>query len=312
MNDHKFRNPYSSDNKRSLYHVLLWMLGYYNDPEPLEEPPDTFSYPDSTPANNSNVQYLWVGHSTFLIKACGYTFLTDPVWANRLFFIKRKMPPGISLKELPPIDFVLISHNHYDHLDIQAVRYIHDTFANAYFLVPLGLKKWLEKRGITRVHEYNWWQSKAFSENIQITSVPAQHFSGRGLFDRNRTLWCGFVVTIKDCFSFYFAGDTGYNEVDFKAIGSKYHIDLALLPIGGYCPRAFMSQVHLSPDDAVRVHSDLGAKKSVACHFGTFKLSDEPLKRPPYDLFLALNNRALSTDLFSVPKTGLWYSAECT
>lgn len=290
-----FTNPGVADNRKNLWHVLLWLIGYYTDPSERQAPPEGFVFPAysrslKTPDADSSL--LWVGHTTFLIQHEGKNILTDPIWSNRAspfrhFGPKRHQQPGISLEALPPIDYILISHNHYDHLDEHTCLTLHKRHPNARFIVPLGLKKWFLRRGMSNVEELDWWQTQ-HTECMRVTAVPSQHFSGRGLCDRNKTLWCGYVVEFaKKCL--YFAGDTGYNELYFRDISKRFqNIDLSLIPIGTYAPRAFMRPVHINPKEALQIHRDVRSALSIGCHYGTFHLSDEPLSRPPYDLFLAL------------------------
>ena len=185
---------------------------------------------------------------------------------------KRKHDPHIRIEDIKNLDFVLISHNHYDHLDYPSVKRVYKRFPAVTFIVPMGLKKWFVKRGIDRVVELDWWQDVNFcakkdSPQIEITAVPAQHHSGRGFFDANKSLWVGFVVKVKhkgEKKCFYFAGDTAYNDHDFKNIGSRFrNIDLSICPIGTYVPKTFMETVHLSPKGAVTIHKDLKAKLSL-------------------------------------------------
>lgn len=304
----RFFNPQRRKDKRNVLHVLLWMLGSYDAPDEFQAPPADFVFPESKDERVSNESVLWIGHSTFLIQAWGKSFLTDPVWSERASPVrflgpKREYPPGLSFERLPPIDYVLISHNHYDHLDLRTIRKLVMKFPKVIFFVPLGLKKWFQQRHIENVIELDWWQQKVH-ESLSITCLPAQHFSNRGLLDRNKTLWCGWMVESKEK-RFYFVGDTSYNPVDFQEIGKRFQpIDLCLIPIGCYQPRAFMSPVHLSPEEAVLLHQELGSKLSIASHFGTFKLSKEPLNLAPYELYKAIQQRGIDPQHFKVPKLG--------
>lgn len=304
----RFFNPQQRDDKRNLFHVLLWMLGFYDAPGEFQLPPKDFVFPETKDAAGSSESVLWVGHSTFLIRAWGKAFLTDPIWSERaspVGFIgpKRQTPPGLAFEQLPEIDYVLISHNHYDHLDLKTIQRLVKTFPKLTFFVPLGVKKWFQKLKVERVVELDWWQ-ESVQDNLKITALPAQHFSGRGPFDRAKSLWCGWMVESGER-RFYFAGDTSYNSVDFQEIGRRFQpIDLSLIPIGCSQPRAFMSAVHLSPSEAVTLHQELGSKLSVASHFGTFRLSKEPLTLAPYELYLALKAQGLDPKSFRVPQLG--------
>jgi L-ascorbate metabolism protein UlaG (beta-lactamase superfamily) len=202
-------------------------------------------------------------------------------------------PPGIRLEDLPPVDLVLISHDHYDHLDVTTVRRLAEAHAPL-FLVPLGLKAWLAERGIVNVEELDWWQSRSF-RGLTLTCLPAQHGSGRGLWDRNRRLWSGWAVSGRDK-SFFFAGDTGHDEV-FKEIGRRLGpFDLAAVAIGAYEPRAIMGLTHTTPEEALQLFEDVGGKRFVGIHWGTFDLAEEPIEEPPRRLEAAARRRGLDPE----------------
>ncbi len=302
----RFSNPYLFDSKRSIWNYLLWKTGLYDDPDHLPPLPADFSYPASPDFFDPNLPFvLWIGHSTFLIAVDGKLILTDPVWDShcapiRLKSFKRRHDPAIDLCDLPKIDYVLISHNHYDHLDAKTVKHLHAFHPEIEWVIPLGLSKWFHARGISRVHELNWWETWDC-----ITAVPAQHFSGRSIWDQNKTFWNGYVFE-RDGKRFYFTGDTGYNPVNFKMIGECWpHMDLSMIPIGTYVPRKFMQPVHCSPKEAVQIHTEVKSKLSIGMHWKTFCLSDEPMDRPPYDLYLAMSEKKLPYDTFLAvePKT---------
>ena len=225
----------------------------------------------------------WIGHSTVLVQMEGVTFITDPVWSSRVGPFKwtgaaRVSEPGLSVEKLPPIDFVLISHNHYDHLDESSIEAIADRNPNVKFFVPLRVRDWFEDRGYRNIEELDWWEGATFN-GLKIICTPAQHFSGRWINDRNQTLWCSYSVLGKK--RFYFSGDSGYCS-HFKNIGDKFGpFDLALIPIGAYEPRALMRPVHMGPEEAVQTYRDLRAKKMIGIHWGTFVLTDEAMDEPP-------------------------------
>lgn len=224
----------------------------------------------------------WVGHSTLLVRMDGVTFLTDPIWSERaspLSFAgpKRRVPPGVPFEALPPVDFVVVSHAHYDHLDLPTLRRL--TNGRTVFLVPLGLAALLEREGIGPVREMDWWEETRIGAAV-VHCVPARHWSQRTPFDRDETLWSGWVVR-GDFHRVYFAGDTGWTDF-FREIGARLGpFDLAGLPIGAYEPAAMMRSVHLNPEEAARAALDLGARRVVGVHWGTFDLTDEPLDEPP-------------------------------
>lgn len=258
-------------------------------------------------ANRTQPTLTWVGHSTFLVQLGGLNILTDPHFTARASPLRwagpaRLVAPGLALHALPPLDLVLISHNHYDHLDEGSVRWLARHHPQALFVVPLGLRDWLQRRGVANAVELDWWQARA-APGFTVTAVPAQHFSGRGTHDRNRTLWCGFVVEAAGR-KLYFAGDTGYSK-DFADIGARFApIDLALIPIGAYQPRWFMRAMHVNPEEAVRIHQDIGARRSVAMHWGTFRLTEEPLDEPPQALAQALAAAGVAPERFWVLQHG--------
>jgi L-ascorbate metabolism protein UlaG (beta-lactamase superfamily) len=202
---------------------------------------------------------------------------------------RRHRAPGIPFEDLPPIDIVLQSHDHYDHLDMPTQRRIRSQWQPR-FVVPLGVRSRFEKHQIAsgeRIRELDWWQSVVISENLTITCVPARHFSGRGLRDRNKTLWSGYVIEAP-AGVIYFAGDTGYGS-HFEEIRRRFpEIRVAFLPMGAYLPEWFMGPVHISPADAVCAHEELGAATSIAIHFGTFHLADDAEDQPARELREAL------------------------
>jgi L-ascorbate metabolism protein UlaG (beta-lactamase superfamily) len=196
--------------------------------------------------------------------------------------------PGIVFEDLPRIDVVLLSHNHYDHLDIYTVKKLNRMFQSK-FIVPLGVGAFLKRSGIHTFYELDWWQEFSIDNAIAAQSVPAQHFSGRGLHDRDATLWCGYVLKRSNG-NIYFAGDTGYNDRTFKEIGERCApVKAALIPIGAYKPKWFMSPIHCSPDEAVQIHEDTQSALSIASHFGTFPLADDGKDEAVQDLALALS-----------------------
>ncbi|MBS3805822.1 MAG: MBL fold metallo-hydrolase, partial [Oleiphilaceae bacterium] len=197
-----------------------------------------------------------------------------------------------------------ISHNHYDHLDETTIRKLYKRFGNALcFCIPQGLRPWFEKRGIYNLVELAWWQSATLPASQEVFCLPTQHFSGRSATDTNQSLWCSWLLEING-YRFYFGGDTGYAGF-FRQIGELFApIDLALLPIGAYEPRWFMSPVHVSPEEAVCIHQDIGARQSVAMHWGTFVLTDEPMDEPPKRLGQALSDQKIDPLDFSVMQHG--------
>jgi N-acyl-phosphatidylethanolamine-hydrolysing phospholipase D len=301
--DGQFINPHIQDIKRDLWDAILWRCGYYADGVSSQSP-EGFLYPaQPLPTDPTRPSAVWIGHSTFLIRIGGLSFLSDPLFGSycspiHMQAFKRLSDPALSIDELPPIHVVLISHNHYDHLDEQSILQLARHSKNIQWIVPIGVKRWFDKRGIESVSELTWGQSVALSFPCRITAVPCQHFSGRHMWDKNRTLWCGYIVETAGK-TFYFVGDTGYNPFGFKEIGDRWpEIDLSLIPIGTYVPKTFMQTVHISPYDAVAIHVDVRSHLSLGMHWKTFCLSDEPLDLPPYDLYLAMKQRKLPFETF--------------
>jgi len=230
-----------------------------------------------------------VGHATTLLQLGSVNVLTDPVWSERASPVqwlgpRRLMSPGLDFDALPPLDVVLLSHNHYDHLDAGTVRRIASRFPETLWLCPLGLRELLHSYGVRTVVERDWWQT-VDTATFNATCVPAQHFSARWIRDRNETLWCGWVIQA-DGVRVLFAGDTGLHPT-FEEIGERLGpFDLVMLPIGAYEPRWFMRPVHMNPEDAVAAYQAVvngtgAAPPCFAMHWGTFRLTDEPLEEPP-------------------------------
>jgi L-ascorbate metabolism protein UlaG (beta-lactamase superfamily) len=254
------------------------------------------------------VKITFVNHSTFLIQLDGMNVLTDPVWSERTspfqFAGPRRMKqPGIRFEDLPKIDYVILSHNHYDHLDINTIKEIYENHKPR-IITPLGVKAFLDNNRIISATDLDWWQEFSISDSLSIQSVPAQHFSGRGVFDRDATLWCGYVIK-NHRGNIYFAGDTGYNAFTFKEIGMRCSpVSVALIPIGAYKPTWFMSPIHCSPSEAIQIHFDVGASQSIATHFGTFPLADDGEHEPVHELINAMKVVNLSSDRFLILKEG--------
>jgi len=251
----------------------------------------------------------WVGHSTLLVQMGHATFLTDPTWSETASPVtvgpRRFVEPGLAVTDLPAIDFVVVSHNHYDHMDLETLKALGARGARIF--VPLANAETLRAAGIDAVEEMDWWQTRRIGE-VEVHCVPARHWSRRSLFDEDRALWSGWVVKAKDR-RFYFAGDTGMFP-GFEEIGARLGpFDLAALPIGAYEPRAMMAPAHLSPEEAVEAAIVVGAARTLAIHFGTFDLSDEPVDEPPRRFRAAsvAAGRGGTVDwVLSIGETRLW------
>lgn len=253
--------------------------------------------------NRHQFTATWAGHSTVLIQLEGINILTDPVWSNRASPVpfagpKRYIGPGIEFEDLPPIHVVLLSHNHYDHFDRSTIRRLRESV----FIVPLGFGRTLKRMGATHYHELDWWQSINY-RGLTFTCTPAQHYSSRGIHDRNKTLWCSWAV--KGRFdNFYFAGDTGYFP-GFVEIGARLGpFDLVCLPIGAYLPREYMEHVHMGPEEAVQAYLDLRGEIFLAIHWGTFNLGNDPPDLAPRILMEEIERADLDSELFWPLKHG--------
>jgi L-ascorbate metabolism protein UlaG (beta-lactamase superfamily) len=243
----------------------------------------------------------FIGHSSFLIRLPGLTILTDPVFSQRCSPFrfagpKRVRAPGLAIEALPQVDLILLSHNHYDHMDLVSLRKIRRRFPKAAIVSMLGNAAYLAGKRLRGVMELDWWQSAGIGE-ASVTATPARHFAARTLWDRNETLWGGFWISHGGR-SIYFAGDTGYTKF-FKEINARLGAaDLALLPIGAYEPRWFMGAVHMNPADAVMAFQDLGAKRAIGMHFGTFQLTAEAIDAPIHDLAAARAEAGMVDEAF--------------
>jgi L-ascorbate metabolism protein UlaG (beta-lactamase superfamily) len=219
----------------------------------------------------------WVGHATFVQRLGGQLLATDPIWSTRLGTLARNASPGVALADIPPLDIVTVSHAHRDHLDIPTLKQIG---TRALYVVPKDVGDVLRDAGLRRVVELGWWESHVEGD-LRITLVPAQHWSMRTPWDRNKRLWGGFVYESREGTS-YHSGDTAFSLQVFRAIGERFpKIDWAMLPIGAYDPQWFMQPQHMNPEEAGRAWEILGARVFCAMHWGTFKLTDEPLGEPP-------------------------------
>ena len=279
FNGDRFFNPYAPQRK-TLQDVQRWRQTRHKEPWP--EHIDDPVFPPPGRVADDRISATFIGHSTFLVQLGGICVLTDPIWSKRcspVFFAgpRRARRPGQRLNALPGVDLLLVTHNHYDHMDLPTLRRVRARWAPQ---VATGLRNahHLAKADIRTAVELDWWESTDLA-GARVTYVPAQHFSSRGLYDRNKCLWGGFVVEAGGAVV-YFAGDSGYSP-HFAEIGRRFpRIDLALLPIGAYEPRWFMRQQHVNPEEAVRAHLDLKPVRSLGMHFGTFQLTDEGFEAP--------------------------------
>jgi N-acyl-phosphatidylethanolamine-hydrolysing phospholipase D len=317
-----FRNPWWADEPRGFGSVALWMAQRLGRRLAGRTPPEPSSagVPRGVPrierprATGQRLVATWVGHSTFLVQMGRLNILTDPMWGARASPVsfagpRRLRPPGVSLDALPPIDVVLQSHNHYDHLDRGSVEWIAHHHPTARWFVPLGVAELVTQFGVSNVTELDWWET-AVVDDCEIACAPARHFSARGIRDRDATLWCGWCVRSLHR-RVFFAGDTGLHP-EFAAIAQRFGpFDLVMLPIGAYEPRWFMKPVHMSPEEAseaclvMRAVQPFGYRSVMAAmHWGTFKLTDEPVDEPPKRLTADWSRRALPVDDLWIPAPG--------
>jgi len=323
--DGQFQNNYFDFEPKGLGELLQWKLQ-----AALQGVPPAAQQP--TPRVTADVKFVqanaragaamqpavtWIGHATVLVQMGGLNLLTDPIFSDRASPLEglgpqRAQPPGLSLAQLPHIDMVLISHNHYDHLDTPSVRALNAQAGGPpLFVVPLGLKAWMADEGIHNVVELDWWQTHVLG-GVEVVMTPVQHWSGRSLSDRMQTLWSGYAVFAPDL-HLYFSGDTGYSR-DFIDTRERFKnrqtdtegggFDLALIAIGAYEPRWFMKDQHVNPAEAVQLHRDLKAKRSLGVHWGTFELTDEALDEPPRALAEARQQAGLNEEEFGVLPIG--------
>jgi L-ascorbate metabolism protein UlaG (beta-lactamase superfamily) len=294
----------------------IWNFVFGNDwpawPEHVESEPGP--RPVEREARGA-VRVTLVNHATFLIQMDGLNILTDPMWSERCSPVswagpKRHRSPGIRFEDLPPIDAVLVSHNHYDHLDLPTLERLASRFKPR-ALTPFGNGDLLREAKLSNVQELDWWEAVPLSADVTVTLVPAQHFSSRTLWDRNEALWGGFVVS-GPAGNVYFAGDTGYGP-HFREIAKRFApLRFALLPISPFHPAGRSTgeaatnhaRVHLGPEEAVQAHLDLGAPPSLAGHFQTFQLGDDDFEEAPRALALAALAKGLRPDAFVIPEFG--------
>ena len=278
--EERFSNSDGMKNEKSLSEVLKWS---WSREEPKKEFIKTNENINLNSLKDREHYALWIGHSTFLINNGDLTILTDPIFSERaspLTFAgpKRLIKPVIKIKDLPKVDVITISHNHYDHLDVNSLRKIQKKFPNVKILVPKGDLKLLRNYNLNNGFEFLWWEAITLN-NTKFIFTPAQHWSARGLRDRNKSLWGSWFIKTEEKNIFH-AGDTGYSD-DFIEIRNRLGpVDFAMIPIGAYDPQWFMSYSHVNPEEALSIAKDLDAKKSIGMHWGTFILTDEPVLEP--------------------------------
>ncbi|MBZ0273439.1 MBL fold metallo-hydrolase [bacterium] len=265
--------------------------------------------PPARRVDGGRLVVTFINHATLLVQMDGLNILTDPVWSDRVSPLsfagpKRHRPPGIRFEDLPPIDIVLVSHNHYDHMDVETLRRLGDAFRPRIF-VGLGNAAYLAVKGVPAAEDLDWWNTRDIARGVTVAAVPVQHFSSRGTCDRDKTLWCGFIVS-GPAGKVFFAGDTGFGP-HFRQIRKRFgELRLAILPIGAYRPRWFMKPMHINPEEAVRAHEVLGAASSLGMHYGTFAQADDGYYEPIHDLEKALALREKRPAFFVKPEGQAW------
>lgn len=297
---------------KTLLDILKWKITSKRLKWPTTLPLTSTDIPPQKITDNETIRISYIGHVTFLIQIDGLNILTDPVWSERVSPFtfagpKRVVKPGINFTDLPKIDVILISHNHYDHLDIRTIKdlWVRD---KPKIITPLIndiiIKKHISDAEIVTL---GWRESyKDQKNNIEVCLEPAQHWSARGIFDKNKALWGTFIIKTK-IGDICFIGDSGYNDTLFKEIGKKHNILISLIPIGAYEPRWFMKPVHMNPEEAVFTHLDLSSKYSIASHFDVFQLADEAFNAAPLELRQAMKTHNIDENKFIIPEIGEFF-----
>jgi len=294
-NGRRYVNPASWPGPRATRKVARWLLKREHPdwPESLVVVPTV----PRVPTDSTVLRVTWVGHSTVLVQGAGWAVLTDPVWSERASPVswagpKRSRAPGVDIDSLPPLSAIVLSHNHYDHLDLATLRHLARSRQVPVF-VPLGVGALVREAGFQQVLEMDWWQEAPATDRLQVVFVPARHGSGRGIFDQGRTLWGGFALRTPQG-RVLFLGDTGYGP-HLREIGQRLGpFRAALIPIGAYVPRDVMREVHMDPWQAVRAATDVQTRWWLPIHWGTFPLADDRIDQPLEDLHSALETDSVA------------------
>jgi L-ascorbate metabolism protein UlaG (beta-lactamase superfamily) len=300
----RYTNLDGRSRKVSFTELARWLSGMHEERRPPAAAtgvPVPFVHNNGSALIDTTENLLtWIGHASFLLQLEGRNALIDPVLSPTLGgFVRRNVAPGLDWAVLPPIDIVMVTHNHRDHMDVPTLKRLGPA---PVYVVPAGLGKWFRKSGFPRVVEMQWWQ-RQHVEGFDITFVPAEHWSRRGVTDTNKSWWGGYVVE-RGGVRAYHSGDTAWFD-GFAEIGERCGvIDAAMLPIGAYAPRWFMRHQHMDPADAVRAYSALGARRFIAMHWGTFKLTDEDLREPPLLLREIWQGAGLADEQLHIPAIG--------
>jgi len=295
-----YKNTNGKSIDKPLSDLIKWRS---NRSDPIISVIDTSDEWKDIKLNQKNFG-VWIGHSTFYLNNGDLDILTDPIFSERASPIKfagpkRLINTPLQVSDINNIDIVIISHNHYDHLDIPSLKRIQQKFPNVIFLVPIGDKDLLRKYNLNNIYEFNWWESFTYKDT-KFTFTPTQHWSARGIFDRNKSLWGGWFIETESLKLFH-AGDTGYSN-DFKAIKAKLGSpDYAFIPIGAYDPEWFMAESHVTPEDAVRIMEDFGNPNSFGMHWGTFSLTSEDTIEPKERLEVITKKKNIDNFISLIP-----------
>jgi len=307
----RFKNPWPH-HEHSLLDIIRWKLKLPPHEKPLlaDAPDHPASWIPLNPEKISTVpaqgwRITWLGQSSFLIQGAGISILVDPVFSSHcspipLRTLRRLSEPPCAPEDIPHIHAVLLTHSHYDHLDLPFLRHLG---TSTHLIVPEGHAAWLARAGFSNVREVSWFASHPLVPGVTVTATPAQHFTARSLWDRNLGHWCGWLLEGAGG-TLWHAGDSGYCEA-FREIGQRFGpIDFGMIPIGAYQPRHIMRSMHMNPEEAVQVFLETRCRRAVAMHWGTFRLTDEPLGEPPLRLNAALKKLAISPERFIAGKIG--------
>ncbi|MDB2613845.1 MBL fold metallo-hydrolase [Chlamydiales bacterium] len=304
------------NHKKNLWHILKWKLNGKSISWPVHV--DVIKY-DEPPKRvlGDDLRISYIGHATFLIQTQGLNILTDPVWSERaspFSFVgpKRVINPGIKFEDLPPIDLVWISHNHYDHLDIPTIKRLWKNYKPR-IITPLGNDNIIYSYDKEiEVESYDWEDEVTISNNVKFHLTPMQHWSSRGLFDYNKALWAALTVETSGG-NIYFVGDSGYGKGRyFKNDKKKFgEFRIAMIPMGAYEPRWFMEYAHMNPDEMLKAYNDLGQPYTIPSHYDVFKLTDEARGESKIELEKAMKNQGVGNNIkilevgqfFEVPST---------
>ena len=302
----RFSNPWITDD-HNFSEVLKWKLGRGPQEEPSAAPDTPAPYmrllPQPPPEKGFRV--TWIGHSSFLVQGLGVNLLIDPVFAEYcaplpLAGMRRLVPAACYLQDLPKIDAVLLSHSHYDHLDLEALCALGKETP---LVIAEGHAGWLGKKGFSSVREFAWGKGGEIAPGLTVAATPAQHFTARTPFDRNRGHWCGWLLEGAGL-KLWHAGDSGYCPA-FRELGEEQGaIDFGMIPIGAYAPRWFMETMHMNPEEGVQVFLDTRCRPAVGMHWGTFRLTDEPMGEPPLRLRAAVEKAGLDPRAFVAGAVG--------